>query len=72
MDYGSISKSELETILKRLKSRYYDLEETISFNFTYSTAHIGGRQVRKDVDMLNELKAEIGRIEVILSRMDAP
>ncbi len=67
MDCGSMSRSELEAHLKRLRSRYEDLEETITFNFANSTAHISGGQVRKDVDVLNEIKQEISRIESILN-----
>ena len=70
MDYSAMSRSELESNLKRLKSDYADLEETIAFNFANTTAHIGGGQVGKDVDMLNELKQEISRIELMLLGMD--
>ncbi len=67
MECDSMSRSELEAHLTRLRRRYEDLEETMTFNFANSTAHIGGGQVRKDVDMLNKLKEEINRIESILN-----
>jgi len=66
MDYNSMSKIELETMLKRLQNNLEDLEETINFNFTYSAAHIGGSQVRKDEERLRKLKEEIERIKEIL------
>ena len=67
MEYSSMTRAELELNLKRLKSRFADLEETITFNLAYSSAHIGGGQVRKDEACLNELKTEICRIQEILT-----
>ncbi len=67
MDYSSMSRAELEMTLKRLKGNLEDLEETISFNLTYSAAHIGGGQVRRDEESLSELKKQICRIEERLS-----
>jgi hypothetical protein len=61
-----MSKAELEVALKRLQSNFDDLEETINFNFTYSSAHIGGNQVRKDEESLQKLKEEIVRVKQIL------
>jgi hypothetical protein len=66
MDYNSMSKDELESALKRMQSNLEDLEETIKFNFAYSAAHIGGKQVRKDEEILRELKEEIARVKEIL------
>jgi cob(I)alamin adenosyltransferase len=66
MDYNSMSKIELEAMLKRLQNNLEDLEETINFNFTYSAAHIGSSQVRKDEEILKKLKEEIERIKEIL------
>jgi hypothetical protein len=66
-NYSSMSKAELESHLKRLKSNFEDLEQTITFNLANSCSHIGGGQVRKDMDCLEELKAEICMIERILS-----
>lgn len=71
MDCNSVSRAELELTLKRLKSNFEDLEETINFNFTYSVAHIGGGQVRKDEESLRKLKEEICRIEELLSKTDS-
>jgi hypothetical protein len=68
MDYNLMSKAELETIVKRLKDNFEDLEETINFNFNYSSAHIGGNQVRKDEERLIKLKGEIERVKEIISR----
>ncbi len=67
MDFNSMSKVELELTLKRLESNLEDLEETINFNFTYSAAHIGGSQVRKDEESLIELKEKIKEVKKLLS-----
>jgi hypothetical protein len=69
MDYNSISKAELENILERLQNNFEDLEETIKFNLNYSSAHIGGNQVRKDEESLRKLKEEIERVKEILSHL---
>lgn len=71
MDYNSMSKAELELTLKRLKSNYEDLEETINFNFAYSAAHIDGGQVRRDEESLRELKEEIVKVKAFLSKTDS-
>lgn len=62
-----MKKTELETMLKRLQNDFEDLEETINFNFTYSSAHIGSNQVRKDEERLRKLKEEIEKVKEILS-----
>ncbi len=69
MDYDSMSRAELEEHLKKLKHDFEDLEETFTFNFANSSAHIGGGQVRKDMDCLEEMKAEICRMEKHLIEM---
>ena len=71
MDYSSLSKTELELILKRLQSSFEDLEETINFNFTHSAAHIDGSQVRRDEESLRELKEEICKVKESLSKTDS-
>jgi hypothetical protein len=55
-------------LVKRLKDNFEDLEETVRFNFTYSSAHIGGEQVKKDEESLRRLKEEISIIEQLLSK----
>jgi tetrahydromethanopterin S-methyltransferase subunit G len=69
MNYDSMSKDELESTLKRLKSNLEDLEETITFNFSHTSDHIGGKQVRKDEGILRELKEEIEKVKKILSKL---
>jgi hypothetical protein len=71
MDYSSLSKTELDLILKRLQSSFEDLEETINFNFAHSAAHIGGGQVRKDEESLIKLKEEICKVKKYLSKTDS-
>jgi hypothetical protein len=68
MDYSGMSKHELESTLKRLQADLEDLEETITFNFSHSAAHIGGGQVRKDEEALGELKEKIAGIKAALSQ----
>ncbi len=68
MDYDSMTGAELESELNRLKSTLDDLEEVINFNLTYSSAHIGGAEVRRDEERLQELKKKIRRIEELLSQ----
>jgi hypothetical protein len=70
MDYNSMSRAELESALKRLQSNFDDLEETINFNLAYSSSHIGGEQVRKDEELLRELKEEILRVKELLAKTD--
>jgi hypothetical protein len=67
MDYNSIDIVELKTILKLLQFELEDLEEALNFNFTYTSAHIGGREVRKDEERLRQLKEKIAKINEILS-----
>lgn len=67
-DYGLMPKAELELELKRLRDNLEDFEETMQFNFTYSSAHISSQQVRKDEDNLSELKKDISAIEKLLSQ----
>jgi hypothetical protein len=71
MDYNSMSKAELETTLKRLQSNFEDLDETINFNFNYSSAHIGGGQVRKDEELLIKLREEIAEVIELLTKADS-
>lgn len=61
--YSRVSISELEAQLSKLRSRYEDLEEVITFNLTYSCAHIGSGEVRHDEDTLNDLREEIAALE---------
>ena len=67
MDYISVDTAELETMLARLKTELEDLEEAINFNFTFTSAHIGGREVRKDEEILRLLKEKILRIKEVLA-----
>ncbi|MBE0426877.1 MAG: hypothetical protein IBX72_09555 [Nitrospirae bacterium] len=67
-DYSLISKAELKLELKRLRVNLHDLEETMQFNSTYSSAHISGEQVKKYEESLTVLKNEIAAIEQILSQ----
>jgi hypothetical protein len=66
-DYGSMSKTELGEALKDLRESLVDLEETMQFNLTYSSAHISGRQVSKDEESLRLLREEVARAEQLMS-----
>ena len=61
-----MKKKDLESALRRLEADLEDLEETMSFNLSYTSAHIGGAQVRKDEEALDELRHEIARIQTLL------
>lgn len=67
MDYNSADTTELETMLARLQRELEDVEETIDFHFTYTSAHIGGHEVRKDEERLEQLKGDIANIKEVLS-----
>lgn len=69
-DDGLPGREELESTLHRLKAELEDLEETISFNFTHSAAHINGGEVSRDEESVTELKSEIAGLEGMLKRME--
>jgi len=66
-DYDSMSKTELGSVLVKLRDNLADLEETVQFNLTYSAGHISGQQVRKDEESLRLLKEEIERVEQLMA-----
>jgi hypothetical protein len=66
-DYGSMSKAELESVLKDLRESLVDLEETMQFNLTYSSAHISGKQVSKDEENLRLLREEVALVEQLIA-----
>lgn len=67
MKHNTMSRYELSRRLKRLKSDYEDLQETISFHFNYTSAHISSKKVKKDEELLEDIKQEICSIEALLS-----
>lgn len=67
-DYTVMNKNDLQLELKRLRDNLDDLEETIQFNLTHTSAHISGEKVKKDEESLGMLKHEIATIEQILSQ----
>jgi len=66
VDYNSMSRAELETRLESLKDNLEDLEETLHFNFNYSSSHISGGQILKDKESLKEIREEIAVLEALL------
>jgi hypothetical protein len=58
-----MTKSELEKKLKGLRDELEDLEDAIAFNLMNTSAHIPGGHVRKDEELLEELKKKIAGIE---------
>jgi hypothetical protein len=66
-----MNREELASSLQRLQSDLEDLEETISFHLTYSSAHIGGGQVRKDEESLNEIRDKIAYVRQLLGKAEA-
>ncbi|MHB8173856.1 MAG: hypothetical protein ACYDFU_05290 [Nitrospirota bacterium] len=63
----TIDRAELEKELKRLRDEFEDLENTIAFNLINTSAHIPGGHVRKDEELLEELKGKIADIEKALN-----
>jgi predicted metal-binding protein len=61
--HDTMGITELETELRRLQSRYDDLQETITFNLTHTSAHIGSGEVRQDEETLKDLREEIVLLE---------
>jgi len=66
-----MNREELASSLQRLLSDLEDLEETISFHLTYSSAHIGGGQVRKDEESLKEIRDKIAYVRQLLGKAEA-
>ena len=66
-DYSLMSKEDLGSVLKDLRESLADLEETMQFNLTYSSAHISGKQVSKDEESLRLLREEIARVEQLIA-----
>jgi hypothetical protein len=54
-------------MLARLKIELEDIEQAINFNFTFSSAHIDGREIRKDEEILRRLQEKIKRNKEALS-----
>ena len=69
MDCNSVDTAALKTMLACLQTELEDLEETINFNFTYTSAHVGGREVRTDEERLGQLKEKIAMIKEVLSKL---
>jgi hypothetical protein len=61
-----MNRKELEAELQRLQHDLEDLEETIGFNLLNTSAHISGRQVRKDEESLSALRERIAGITRLL------
>ena len=68
-DYNAMSRAEIEHELKRLISDLEDLEETVSFHFNNTAAHISGGSVARAEEERETLKAQIANIEKRLSEM---
>ena len=66
----AMKKKDLESALRRLEAELEDLEETMGFNLSFTSAHIGGAQVRKDQETLEVLRKEIGRIRDLLKECE--
>ena len=57
-----MTREELEVALLRLQGDLEDFEETIGFNLINTSAHISGRQVRKDEACLTEIREQIAQV----------
>lgn len=65
-DYEAMDKAALEVALMRLRDEFDDLEETINFNFTHTSAHINAGQAVNDEETLSELRQEIDKVTQLL------
>jgi hypothetical protein len=68
-EYNTMSRSELEAELKRLRADLEDLEETVAFHLANTAAHISGSSVARAEEEREALKAEISEVEKLLSEM---
>jgi len=66
MDYNSMSRTELESVLDHLQRNLEEMEEMIVFDYNFTSAHIGGHRVKKDEERLAKLKDEISRVQRLL------
>jgi archaellum component FlaC len=66
-EYSTMSRSELESELRRLKADLEDLEETVAFHLTNTAAHISGSSVARAEEEREELKKQIAEVEKLLS-----
>ncbi len=66
-DCNRMSKGELESELRRLRSDLEDLEETVAFHFANTAAHIPGSSVAGAEEEREELKRKIAEVEKLLS-----
>jgi hypothetical protein len=69
-DYAGLDRLALESELKRLKGELEDLEDAIAFNLINTSAHIPGKHVRRDEELLRGLKEEVAAIEKMLTDKD--
>ena len=65
-----MQKTDLETQLKNLEADLEDLEETVRFNLSHTSAHIGGSQVKRDQEILEEMRQEIARLRTLLKELE--
>jgi hypothetical protein len=65
--YNTMSRSELEAELKRLRADLEDLEETVAFHLANTAAHISGSSVAKAEEEREELKKQIAEVEKLLA-----
>jgi hypothetical protein len=63
-----MSNDELAAELKRLNEELDDLEETASFHFSHTSAHIGGGAVAEHEEELKKLREKIVLVEGLLNR----
>lgn len=66
MDYDSMTVPELESALDSMKRDLEDIEEMVSFDYTFTSAHIGGHRVKKDEERIGKLKEKILLIRELL------
>lgn len=65
--YDLMTEAELASVLGGLKRDLEDLEEMVSYDYTFTSAHIGGHRINKDEERMRKLKEEILRIRELLA-----
>lgn len=65
-------REEVEAEILRLEGDLQDLEEAIQFEYTFTSAHIGGRQVKRDEEDLTRLRLRIAQLRALPGQKEGP
>jgi len=67
MNCDSMSGLELGAALDNLKRDLEDIEEMVSYDYMFTSAHIGGHQVKKDAEKIGMLREKVAHVQELLS-----